>query len=209
MSIIGRLRSATAAQTDERVRLMGETIGGMLAAKMLGGWGGTRACGVVGTRWRRVFASLEHPPTAGALRAVTLPNAPCCAGWEDALSQQLQRIRDAEVQPLRRMATIRALNMALSYAIAPLVRTRQECMHARNVLVVVVVACPPACSHAQSAAFTAATGVVRDVCRGARLCSRRLPHRPQRILRGCAEASNRTLARRSRCWFPRLLHVLV
>lgn len=33
---IGRLRAGTAAQTDERVRLTGEVIGGVLAAKMLG-----------------------------------------------------------------------------------------------------------------------------------------------------------------------------
>ncbi|KAL4424666.1 hypothetical protein ABPG77_004473 [Micractinium sp. CCAP 211/92] len=33
---IGRLRAATAAQTDERVRLTGEVVSGMLATKMLG-----------------------------------------------------------------------------------------------------------------------------------------------------------------------------
>lgn len=33
---IGRLRAGTAAQTDERVRLTGEIIGGVLATKMLG-----------------------------------------------------------------------------------------------------------------------------------------------------------------------------
>ena len=50
VQFIGKLRSATATQTDERVRLMGETIGGMLAAKLLGGWvgwggvGGALAC---------------------------------------------------------------------------------------------------------------------------------------------------------------------
>ena len=40
---IGRLRASTAAQTDERVRLTGEVVGGVLATKMLGervgGWG--------------------------------------------------------------------------------------------------------------------------------------------------------------------------
>ena len=35
---IGALRGATAAQTDERVRLTSEVIGGILATKMLGGW---------------------------------------------------------------------------------------------------------------------------------------------------------------------------
>lgn len=33
---IGRLRASTAAQTDERVRLTGEVISGVLATKMLG-----------------------------------------------------------------------------------------------------------------------------------------------------------------------------
>lgn len=44
---IGRLRASTAAQTDERVRLTGEVVSGVLATKMLGGWMGGQA-GVVG-----------------------------------------------------------------------------------------------------------------------------------------------------------------
>lgn len=36
MRYIGRLRASTAAQTDERVRLTGEVISGVLATKMLG-----------------------------------------------------------------------------------------------------------------------------------------------------------------------------
>ena len=35
---IGSLRTNTAAQTDERVRLTSEAIDGVLAAKMMGGW---------------------------------------------------------------------------------------------------------------------------------------------------------------------------
>ncbi len=56
---IGRLRAATAAQTDERVRLTGEVVSGMLATKMLGGWvGGCRERGarvVQGGRCGRRF----------------------------------------------------------------------------------------------------------------------------------------------------------
>ncbi len=43
---IGSLRTNTAAQTDERVRLTSEAIDGVLAAKMMGGWvGGWRSGG--------------------------------------------------------------------------------------------------------------------------------------------------------------------
>lgn len=46
---IGRLRAATAAQTDERVRLTGEVVSGVLATKMLGEWvGARRVCVCVG-----------------------------------------------------------------------------------------------------------------------------------------------------------------
>lgn len=50
---IGRLRAATAAQTDERVRLTGEAINGVLAMKMLGGWVRGACASVVCVRGRR------------------------------------------------------------------------------------------------------------------------------------------------------------
>ena len=74
---IGRLRAATAAQTDDRVRLTGESISGILACKML--------------------------------------------AWEGPLLQQLRAIRAREAGYIRKMNAIRALNMALSYAITPVV----------------------------------------------------------------------------------------
>ena len=73
---ISRVRAATAAATDARVRLASEAIGGVLAAKML--------------------------------------------GWEGPLLQRLAALRAAEARQLRRMASIRAANMALSWAVAPL-----------------------------------------------------------------------------------------
>lgn len=74
---IGRLRAATAAQTDERVRLSGEAISGILACKML--------------------------------------------AWEDPLLDHLQAIRTKEAGFIAQMNRIRAFNMALSYAITPVV----------------------------------------------------------------------------------------
>jgi ABC-type multidrug transport system fused ATPase/permease subunit len=74
---IGRLRAATAAQTDERVRLTGEAISGILACKML--------------------------------------------AWEDRLLEHLQAIRTKEAGFIAQMNRIRAFNMALSYAITPVV----------------------------------------------------------------------------------------
>jgi ATP-binding cassette subfamily C (CFTR/MRP) protein 4 len=74
---IGRLRAATAAQTDERVRLTGEAISGILACKML--------------------------------------------AWEDPLLEHLRAIRTKEAGFIAKMNRIRAFNMALSYAITPVV----------------------------------------------------------------------------------------
>ena len=74
---IGHLRASTASETDERVRLTGEAISGILACKMM--------------------------------------------AWEVPLLAQLQAIRTRETKYIRRMNSIRALNMALSYAITPVV----------------------------------------------------------------------------------------
>jgi ABC-type multidrug transport system fused ATPase/permease subunit len=74
---IGRLRHLTAAATDERVRLTGEALGGVLACKML--------------------------------------------AWEAPLLAALAALRAREAGFIRRMNRIRAANMALSYAITPLV----------------------------------------------------------------------------------------
>ena len=74
---IGRLRAATAAQTDERVRLTGEAISGILASKML--------------------------------------------AWEEPLLEHLGAIRTREAGFIAQMNRIRAFNMALSYAITPVV----------------------------------------------------------------------------------------
>jgi len=74
---IGRLRAATAAQADERVRLTGEAISGILACKML--------------------------------------------AWEDPLLDHLRAIRTKEAGFIAKMNRIRAFNMALSYAITPVV----------------------------------------------------------------------------------------
>jgi ABC-type multidrug transport system fused ATPase/permease subunit len=74
---IGRLRAFTAAQTDERVRLVGEAVSGILAAKMM--------------------------------------------GWEELLLAQTAELRKKEARYIRRMARIKAINMALSWAMTPLV----------------------------------------------------------------------------------------
>lgn len=73
---IGHLRAATAAQTDERVRLTGEAISGILACKML--------------------------------------------AWEGPLLEHIRAIRSREAFYIRRMNAIRALNMAISYGISPI-----------------------------------------------------------------------------------------
>ena len=74
---IGYLRAATAATTDERVKLTGEAITGALAFKML--------------------------------------------AWEDPLYHKILEIREKEKYFIRRMNIIRVLNMALTFAITPLV----------------------------------------------------------------------------------------
>jgi hypothetical protein len=104
---IGRLRAGTAAQTDERVRLTGEIIGGVLATKMLGGcsgWvgrggrllrvgdgrrevGGRRAFarillggGSVAScfRWEAPGLGGSEPPAASCGRPTHLPHPPAC-----------------------------------------------------------------------------------------------------------------------------------
>ena len=87
------------------------------------GWGGRSPARAASLGTSHEGSALPCP----AQRATPspLPPPPLCTGWESPLSQQVYAIRQAEVRPLRRMATIRALNMALSYAIAPLVSMQQ------------------------------------------------------------------------------------
>jgi hypothetical protein len=74
---IGGLRSATAAQTDERVRLTGEVISGVLATKMLGGCQSSvhasLLLGLFGCCWACLPAA---PCCLAAIRCLPPPDQP-------------------------------------------------------------------------------------------------------------------------------------
>lgn len=73
---IGRLRGATAAATDDRVRLTSEAISGVLACKTL--------------------------------------------SWEEPLFDAISSARNKEAYYIKQMNTVRAMNMAFTFSIAPL-----------------------------------------------------------------------------------------
>ena len=133
---IGRLRASTAAQTDERVRLTGEVISGVLATKMLGEQQGrhrvplriisSAAACVVALVHHGCHQSRAHASCGLALHSklhrnrASSPFPP--AGWEGPFLQQVGAIRQREAHFIRQGARIRAFNMGLSFAITPLVR---------------------------------------------------------------------------------------
>jgi hypothetical protein len=69
---IGRLRADTAAQTDERVRLTGEMVGGVLATKMLG------ECLSSPSRWLWVMADSVGRAVEASERAEPQPRVADC-----------------------------------------------------------------------------------------------------------------------------------
>ena len=74
------------------------------------------------------------------------------AAWEGLFLEQIGAIRAREATFIRRMARVKACNMGLSYAIAPLVSCRHECR------VCVLVKCiPRSCAVALNATASSAS----------------------------------------------------
>jgi hypothetical protein len=131
VQFVGGLRQATAARADERVRLTGEVISGALAMKMLswedpftdaicsirkqaraGARGeGRCACPRLGGKGRGAAAALA----AAGLCARACPCSPPVTAPPPACA------RAQEVRHSGRMAQIRALNLALQFAMTTVV----------------------------------------------------------------------------------------
>jgi hypothetical protein len=178
---IGHLRGSTALQTDERVRRTNEAVSGILAAKMLS------------ERRRRVEGGLCRSPARLAGRGLELGAAQrsaarahlnshpeggrVSAGWEDPFIEQIQAVRKREAEFIYRSSWIRAANMALGFAITPLV-CGQQAAGAERALSGGPPACqasPSSCSGTaavlpicQTDTSRRAAGITHSVCRGAR-----------------------------------------